>query len=123
METRFLANMNISPKTVAASRREGWDIICVSDLLPMNATDQEILERSRLENRVVVTQNLDFSTLLALGGHHRPSVLTLRLSASDPEAITRRLKEVVFQLEQELGQGSAVTVEDVVVRVHHLPIE
>jgi predicted nuclease of predicted toxin-antitoxin system len=120
---RFLANMNISPKSVDALRRQGWDIIRVSELLPVNATDQEILDLGRQKGRVVVTQDLDFSTLLALGGYNRPSLITLRLSVSDPDTVTARLQEVVLQFEESLQEGSVVTIEDVVVRVRKLPTE
>ena len=34
---RLLADMNISPKTVDALRQQGWDIIRVSQVLPMDA--------------------------------------------------------------------------------------
>ncbi len=53
---RLLANMNISPKTVKALREEGWDIGRVSQFLPMSASDQEILDFARREDRVVITQ-------------------------------------------------------------------
>ena len=65
---RILANMNISPLTVSALREVGWDIIRVSQVLPSNASDREILEFARSQERVVVTQDLDFSSLIALGG-------------------------------------------------------
>jgi len=114
--------MNISPKTVEALQHQGWDIVRVSQLLPVNAPDQEILELARREDRVVVTQDLDFSALLALGGYDRPSLITLRLSMSDPEIITRRLLSVLPRIKQALLEGCAVTIEDVAVRVRRLPI-
>jgi len=52
--------MNISPKTVGALQQRGWDIIRVSEVLPMDAADDEILEFARASRRVVVTQDLDF---------------------------------------------------------------
>ncbi|MBM4464976.1 MAG: hypothetical protein FJ014_05340 [Chloroflexi bacterium] len=121
-DIRFLANMNISPKTVAILRLQGWETIRVSDLLPVDATDDEILELARREDRVVVTQDLDFSALLALGGYDRPSLITLRLSVSDPETVTRRLLQVLPYMEQSLRDGCAVTIEDIAVRVRQLPI-
>ncbi len=121
-DIRFLANMNISPKTVAVLQHHGWEMIRVSDLLPVDATDEEILELARREDRMVVTQDLDFSALLALSGYDRPSLITLRLSVSDPETVTRRLLEVVPRMEQFLREGYAVTIEDIAVRVRQLPI-
>lgn len=121
--TRLLADMNISPKTVEALMQEGWDIVRVSRFLPKDASDQEILEFARREDRVVVTQDLDFSALLALGGYDRPSLITLRLSTSDPETVTRRLLEILPRIEQMLQEGCAVIVDDVAVRIRKLPIE
>jgi len=121
-DIRFLANMNISPQTVEALQQQGWDIVRVSQVLPVNASDQEILDLARREDRVVVTQDLDFSMLLALGGYGRPSLITLRLSVADPETITQRLLEILPGIEPVLQEGCAVTVEEVAVRVRRLPI-
>jgi len=119
---RLLANMNISPQTVEALQQQGWDIIRVSQILPVSASDQETLELARREDRAVVTQDLDFSSLLALGGYDRPSLITLRLPVSDPETVTRRLLELLPRLEQVLQEGCAVTIEEVAVRIRRLPI-
>ena len=119
---RLLADMNISPKTVASLRQQGWDVIRVSELLPVDASDGEVLELARREGRVVITQDLDFSALLALGGYDRPSLITLRLSSGDPEAVARRLLEVFSRVESALQHGCAATIEDAVVRVRKLPI-
>ena len=70
----------------------------------------------------MVTQDLDFSALLALGGYDRPSLISLRMSVSDPEAITRSLLRMFPQIEQVLREGCAVTIEDIAVRVRRLPI-
>jgi predicted nuclease of predicted toxin-antitoxin system len=94
-----------------------WHIIRVSDVLPTTAPDDEILEFARQENRVVVTQDLDFSMLVALGGYNQPSLITLRLSRADPNTVTQRLLEILPQLEQQLREGSAITVEDENLRI------
>jgi predicted nuclease of predicted toxin-antitoxin system len=114
--------MNMSPLTVAALAAEGMDIARVSSLLPVNASDENILSLARQEGRVVITQDMDFSSLLALGGHDRPSLVTLRLLNTDPEVITQRLRRVLPQIEAALRRGCAVTVEDHAVRVRQLPI-
>ena len=120
---RLLADMNISPKTVDVLRAEGWDIVRVTALLPHDAPDEEILGLARRESRVVVTQDLDFSTLLALGGFDRPSLISLRLSDSDPEIVTSRLREVLPQVEEKLKEGCVVVIQDVTVRTRSLPIQ
>ena len=72
---RFLVDMNLSPRIVTDLRQEGWDILRVSQVLPMDAEDSEILKFARQQNRVIITQDLDFSSLLALGGYEKPSLI------------------------------------------------
>ena len=119
---RLLADMNISPRTVQALQALGWDIIRVSEVLPVTAADEEILEFAREGARAVITQDLDFSALLALSGYDRPSLITVRMSVSDPEAITSRLANLLPHIEDLAAQGAAITVEDLNVRIRGLPI-
>ena len=119
---RFLVDMNLSPKTVINLQKHGWDILRVSQVLPMDAEDSEILEFARQHNRVIITQDLDFSSLLALGNHEKPSLITFRLSVPDPEVITQKLLEVLPNIENKLTEGCAVTIDDRKVRVRRLPI-
>lgn len=122
LRLKFLADMNLSPITVIALRQVGFDIIRVSDLLPVGATDEEILSTARQHGMTVVTQDLDFSALLALGSYCSPSLLALRLSNTDPDAGTRRLVRVLPKVESALQKGSAVTIDDSAIRIRSLPI-
>ncbi|QLE57701.1 DUF5615 family PIN-like protein [Nostoc sp. TCL26-01] len=119
---RFIADVHISPLTVIALQQQGYDILRTTDLLPATAPDSDILELARVENRVIITQDLDFSMLVALGKYDQPSLITLRLSSAKPDVVTQRLLEVLPQSEQELREGSALTIEDYSVRVRKLPI-
>lgn len=117
---RFLADMNISPLTVAVLNEKGWQITRVSTVLPARTTDRDILEYAKQNDYVVVTQDLDFSTLLVLSRQNRPSLITLRLSLSDPDTVTHRLLRILPFVQTALETGSAVTVEDRTVRVRSL---
>ncbi|MFB2936107.1 DUF5615 family PIN-like protein [Aerosakkonemataceae cyanobacterium BLCC-F154] len=119
---RFIADVHISPLTVTSLQQQGYDILRSTDLLPATATDREILELARIEGRIVITQDLDFSMLVALGSYNQPSLITLRLSSAKPDVVTQRLLEIIPQLEQELREGSALTVDDNSVRIRKLPI-
>ena len=120
---QYLADMNVSPKTVSVFQHLGVDMIRVSSLLPDNASDETILNLARKTGRVLITQDLDFSALLAIHGYDRPSLITLRLSQSDPQTTTDRLREVIPKIEDTLAEGCAVTVEDRVIRIRPIPIE
>jgi predicted nuclease of predicted toxin-antitoxin system len=119
---RFLADLNISPATVADLQLEGWNIVRASELLPATASDEELLALARQEGRVIVTHDLDFSALLALSGLSQPSLITLRLASGDPIEVAGRLKAVRIMLDEVLRQPCAVTIEDRKVRVRELPI-
>jgi predicted nuclease of predicted toxin-antitoxin system len=71
----------------------------------------------------VVTQDLDFSMLVALSGFRKPSLVTLRLACADPATITQRLLDALPRIEQQLEDGSAVTIEDASIRIRKLPIQ
>ena len=119
---RFLVDMNLSSKTVTNLQQQDWDVLRVSQVLPMDAEDSEILEFARQQNRVIVTQDLDFSSLLALGGYEKPSLITFRLSMPDSETITQKLLDIMPHIEDRLAEGCAVTIDDRRVRVRRLPI-
>ena len=114
--------MNISPQSVTALRDLGWDIIRVTAVLPHNAPDDEILAWARDNDRVLVTQDLDFSTLLALSGFSQPSLITLRLNNADPDSVTEKLLMALEQHESILAQGYAVTVTPFAIRTRKLPV-
>ncbi|WP_427158645.1 DUF5615 family PIN-like protein [Aliinostoc sp. HNIBRCY26] len=119
---QFIADVHISPLTIIALQQAGYNILRSTEVLPATATDIEILEFARVNNRIVLTQDLDFSALVALGGYSQPSLVTLRLSSAQPDLVSQKLLEVLPQLEQVLIEGAAITIEDNAVRYRRLPI-
>lgn len=81
------------------------------------APDEEVLTWARRDGSVVVSHDTDFSALLAIGGHSAPSLVSLRLSLADPSVVSRRLLEVLPQVETDLLAGGIVVIEDACYRV------
>jgi len=119
---RFIADLHISPATVEILRAEGWDVVWVWEELYPSAPDHEVLEYARVEKRAVLTQDLDFSALLALSGLDQPSLVTLRLSETRPEKIATTLLRSAPVLMENLAEGCAITIEDEAIRIRKLPI-
>lgn len=119
---KFLANMNISPQTVEELKKDGWDIIRVVEAMDARTKDSKILDFAREENRVLITQDLDFSILLAVGGYEKPSVINLRVENARPDFIAKRIIEVVRVMEDELRIGCVISVDEVSIRYRNLPI-
>ena len=94
----------------------------VTDLLPANASDESIVERAAQERRTILTQDLDFSSIIAPSGRLMPSLLSLRLTSSKIELVNSVLQRILPILESDLEQGSIVTVEDQRIRVRRLPL-
>jgi predicted nuclease of predicted toxin-antitoxin system len=122
-ELEFLANMNISPLTVEQLRRRGWNIVRVAEVMDPKSRDTEILSYAREQNKVVITQDLDFSALLAASGYEKPSVINLRLENTRPDFVTSRIIQVVSELGKELGVGVVVSADEVSARYRDLPVE
>jgi predicted nuclease of predicted toxin-antitoxin system len=95
----------------------------VTDLLPANASDEAIIEQAAQERRTILTQDLDFSSIIALSGRPAPSLLSLRLNSSKVELVNSVLQSTLPILESDLEQGSIVTVEDQRIRLRRLPLD
>ena len=88
----------------------------------MSAKDNMILEFARQEKRVIITQDLDFSKLLALGGFDKPSLINIGLGNPTTEIVTIKVQEVIEVLAKELAIGAVVTIDENSIRFRLLPI-
>ena len=86
------------------------------------SADRDILARARADSRTVITFDLDFGDILALGVLDAPSVILLRLNDERSEAVSSRLASVLAERNVELGAGALILVEDTRYRVRKLPI-
>jgi predicted nuclease of predicted toxin-antitoxin system len=121
-QLKFMVDMNLSPLTVGQLGERGWKIIRVSDVMDARTDDIDILNYARDHNQVVITNDLDFSELLAVNGCDSPSVINLRLENMYPGFVTQRIIDIVSQLEDELKKGIVVSVDDISARFRNLPI-
>ena len=119
----FLADMNISPLTVRILKEKGWDIIRVSEVIGATAKDNEIIDYAREHSMVIITQDLDFSSLIAIAGYQKPSLINLRIDNAKPDFIAKHLIEIIPEIENILEDGAIVTIDEITVRYRMLPIE
>jgi predicted nuclease of predicted toxin-antitoxin system len=119
---KLLADVHTAPRTVDFLRALGHDVIRTPEVLPADAADEEIIRHAFDHGRVIVTQDLDFSALVALSGANRPSVPSPRLSSSRAEHVNEVLQRVLPDVEAPLHAGAIVSVEDERVRIRDLPI-
>ena len=119
---RPLADLHISPLTVEFLRSLGHDVVRVSEIAPANTEDEAIIAIASQQERVILTQDLDFSDLIALAGKKLPSVISLRLSSSRIEYVNQVLQRILPDLEQDVLMGMIIAVKDRHIRRRRLPI-
>ncbi|MBN2389091.1 MAG: DUF5615 family PIN-like protein [Anaerolineae bacterium] len=119
---KFLADMGISPTTADFLHDLGYDAVHLHTLDLDQLPDSAILEKARLENRVVITHNLDFGELAAASGTLFPRVIIFRLRSMRPERVNRYLQSIIRQYAKDLRAGAIISVTDGLIRVRHLPI-
>ena len=120
---KFLADMGISPRTVAFLRALGHDAMHLHDEGLDRLSDPDILEKARREGRVVLTHDLGFGELVAASQAKPPSVVVFRLRSMRPEQVNRHLREVLARHGSALQQGAIVAVREARARVRPLPLE
>lgn len=119
---RFLADAGISPKTIEFLLGLGHDAVHVRTVGLERAEDSQLVKVAAADGRVVLTFDLDFGEILALGVLDRPSVITFRLSDARADSVNRHLTVVLMERTAELDAGALVLIEDARYRVRKLPI-
>ena len=119
---KFLADMGISLRTVEWLLQLGHDVVHLRDRGLQKLPDDEILDLARLEQRIILTIDLDFAQLLAVSKQALPSVILFRLGNENYDEINQRLIEVLNNCQQELETGAIVSVNNESFRVKKLPI-
>jgi predicted nuclease of predicted toxin-antitoxin system len=120
---KFLIDNALSPIFSKQMQFNGFDSIHVRDLNMQQCPDEEIFDYAQEEERIIVSADTDFGTILALRNERFPSVIIFRRTRNlRPIELVEILFINLKQIEDSLKKGSIVIIEDGRIRIRYLPI-
>ena len=120
---KFLIDNNLSPLLAEGLKAAGHDAVHLRDLGMQAAPDAAVLQRARVDERVLVSADTDFGGLLSRSRATGPSVLLIRRlagrRAAEQSAI---ILANLDQIAEDLTAGAVVVIGEDWIRIRRLPM-
>jgi predicted nuclease of predicted toxin-antitoxin system len=120
---RFLIDNALSPVVAEGLRQADHDAIHVRDLGLAAADDETIFEHADRDQRVIISADTDFGTILALRNAARPSVILFRgATPRNPIGQVKLLLANLREIAPSVERGAVVVLEPQRIRIRTLPM-
>lgn len=119
---KLLVDMNLSPSWVGWLARYEFEAVHWSTIGAATAPDNEILSWARGHGFVVLTNDLDFSAILAATSGQTPSVVQLRAQDLLSEAAMSVVVRALEVHREDIERGALLSIDEGGTRVRMLPL-
>ncbi len=120
---KVLLDMNLSPTWVRFLEENGFEAVHWTTVGEPTATDAVIMAWARGHGFIVMTHDLDFSSILAATEAAGPSVLQVRTQDVLPDGtIGFAVVRVLHDQRAALEEGAIISLDEITSRLRVLPI-
>lgn len=119
---KLLVDMNLSPSWASWLAQHGFEAVHWSTIGAATAPDDELLSWARGHGFVVLTNDLDFSSILAATCGQTPSVVQIRSQDLISEAAMRVIVRAIEVHREDIERGALLSIDEGGTRVRMLPL-
>ena len=120
---KLLVDMNLSPSWVERLARHGFEAVHWSTIGAATAPDVEILTWANEHEFVLITNDLDFSAILAAGAVDGPSVVQIRTQDLLSDGAVRIVARALEAHREDIERGALLSIDEGGTRVRMLPLQ
>ena len=120
---KLLVDMNLSPSWVERLAGQGFEAVHWSTIGTATAPDAEILTWANEHGFVVITNDLDFSAILAASAGATPSVVQIRSHDLLSDEAVSVVAKAVQAHREDIERGALLSIDEGGTRVRMLPLK
>ena len=120
---KLVVDMNLSPSWVERLAGHGFEAVHWSTIGTATAPDAEILTWANEHGFVVITNDLEFSAILAARAGATPSVVQIRTQDLLSDEAVSIVAKAVQAYREDIERGALLSIDEGGTRVRMLPLK
>ena len=119
---KLLVDMNLSPSWIERLAHHGFEAVHWSTIGAATAPDVEIVTWANEHEFVLITNDLDFSAILAAGAANGPSVVQIRTQDLLSDIVVNTVAQALEAHRKDIERGALLSIDEAGTRVRVLPL-